>query len=707
MSDNTAALRSAASAFFLTNQRSADVLAQAHAAIAQAYASQRTVMTWLPDHPELFHMTLELVSDNDLYNAAMLVCKQWKHTIATQLHPRILVHLTLMDGFTGHGCRDHGGRKAFFMPIVRLWRTGQIAIEEIKKEARCLAAGLQRMREVKHAAASAWLLPVSAGLRELPPGHLDSLNTFELRGADMDFSAMPDLDVHANRLLEQQQRGHPAAPMGCNEPPRRSARPPAIRWIDMRVANGVTELIDKLRLLACHNLAAVHEVGVWWSQTGPPDVHMVEVGGNRTTALIGALRPLCHLRSLVLELDGLSNAQLQAVETAWLRCSAPALECLRISAAYLDDDDADRLLVGVCESVRLKLRSLQELTLLLHGLETIRAKSLDSLVRDKSFRDAFRCHPSLRLVHIISGGSVDDLNQAMTTMQSLPKLESLVLGQLDCQAPSARSDAAFTPACQLADFLYEIPQLRSLGVLSDTATEMYEGHGRGSSLASIEADIAKERGQPWEELPPGLSAISWLSAWLETGRLEDRLTECKTKIPMRGTSLWRELTRPTVESPWKPAELDICPPGLRHLRVFINSPPFSYLLDLTRACVLCLPRLQTLHLIIYGCTLPVPAIVVAFAMFGQPPSTAAGTTRLRRLKLCFVGDNERDVPDDAFLMELRECLARHVSRGGACVCDATSMAPGEDESRRVFDTGVDLQLWGVDGCGIHDTKQWL
>ena len=269
-----------------------------------------------------------------------------------------------------------------------------------------------------------------------------------------------------------------------------------------------------------------------------------------------------------------------------------------------------------------RLSELQSLTLVMHFDYDLGFDEMEPL----------RAHAKLRHLALDGIEYIDDSSRLLQLLATLPSLESLFLPK-----NSGWSDPPEFKA-RLADFLSK-GNMRSLGVVRDAIVGMYwpyagpDSNGADVHRAKRESQL-RDSQQPWaDDLLGGCvwSALSEAEDSPDASTLYDKC--CCVEPPQPNTSLWRLLSIPTVPSPFDYHNVSR-PYALEHLLVEINSPSFSYLADLARACAHSFPLLKTLHIEMYGCELPNVEICAALWWLAKPPPTPAGTMRLQHLTLC-------------------------------------------------------------------------
>jgi hypothetical protein len=220
----------------------------------------------------------------------------------------------------------------------------------------------------------------------------------------------------------------------------------------------------------------------------------------------------------------------------------------------------------------------------------------------------------------------------------------------------------------LADFLLAMPHLRRIGKIRDVHTFMYAPYVVGTDETKARASMALEAQQPWvSTIPcavelktdfydrerisslydPGQSPYALLNACTSEPDASSLYDRCNIREPVARTSLWRLLlaSPPSIVSPWVP-RLHQPALALEHLHVDINGPCFSHLHDLSKACVTCMPRLKTLRLDFYGCTMSCVDICAGLWWFVKPPLTVAGTLRLEHLLIVFGAESSQHMSQD-------------------------------------------------------------
>ena len=612
----------------------------------------------------MFLHVLETLDDHTLYEVVPLVCQQWRHA---DLTPRLLVHLFL--GTTDRCSPVPGGR-----PPRRITR------------------GSSRR---------AWRLPVV-----VLPSYTVTVD---------DDTVTIDHDGNRRRLLKL-----PASPPSIDQLLARCSglqRQPTqagIRWLDICANRGEAQAIEYLALassvVAWPGNTTLAELRLELDDPTDQGVHLPAV----------CFAPFLGVTSLDLRL-GVSGSQVMHLhDWDWLVELLPrftALQTLRWEGTDWRDKWVEQLMRSLAQL------PLQGLTLVIDELadDTLCTRELEPL----------RGHATLRHLAVMDSHgeylNLSDNNDGwgkhgeylIQLLSTLPSLESVLL---------PGDWAGVTKLKQpLAEFLGRNSNLRSLGVVHDAITNMYWPHAEGAierftnqgdaiangmNFWSFESrGRRRDSQQPWAEESLGGYVWTSLSEAEDDPEALNFYSRCciagPDESPMPNTSLWRLLRVPTVKSPFEFHDV-VRPYALQHLRVTVNSPNFTYLADLARACAHSFPLLKTLQITMLCCQLPNVEICAALWWLTKPPPTPAGKLRLQHLTI-IIGtesaqgaafDESKDVGFCPFQLEY--ALDRYFGRGGACTCvvgvSPFSPAANDPDDARKKKRFLELLETGVHGC---------
>ena len=600
---------------------------------------------------DMFLHVLETLDDHTLYEVVPLVCQQWHHA---DLTPRLLVHLFL--GTSDRCSPVPGGR-----PPRRITR------------------GSSRR---------AWRLPVVV----LPSYTVivdDDTVTIDHDGNRRRLLKLPATPPSLDQLLAR-----------CSGLQRRPTQA-GVRWLDICANRGEEQAIEYLALASSVVDFALAELRLELDDPTDQDLRLPDY----------CFAPFFGVTSLDLRL-GLSDSQapVNVHDWDWLVELLPrfaALQTLRWECADWRDKWVEQLMRSLAQL------PLQGLTLVIDDIETLCTRELEPLRGHATLRHlaVIDSHGEYLNLHDDGGGKNGEY--LLHLLSTLPSLESVLLpgdwvGRTELKLP-------------LADFLGNQSNLRSLGVVHDAITNMYWPHAEGAEPADLlyttnlwsydSRQRRRDSQQPWAEEPLGGYVWTSLSEAQDDPEASNLYSRCciagPDESPVPNTSLWRLLRVPTVTSPFEFHNV-VRPYALQHLRVTVNSPNFTYLADLARACAHSFPLLKTLQITMLCCQLPNVEICAALWWLAKPPPTPAGKLRLQHLTI-IIGtesaqgaayDEDKDV---GFCpTQLEYALDRYFGRGGACTCvvgvSPFSPAANDPDDARKKKRFLELLETGVHGC---------
>lgn len=627
-----------------TNEPHADALRSVRAIVVQAVQERRTIMNSLMESADLFSYFLDRLNDRTLLLAS-IVCKHWRSSIHN-LRPRTFVHLVFDPPMCPRNIQ-HG-----------LLSEAGFRIDHTNCVLRRLCRGFHKD------AARAWLLQVDIvleGSRLMETARPAMESEWEI------VDRVPDLEVAAEQAGLQLANRSPCAPV--------------VRWLDI-AASCQTDLLPVLEEINIRQWEGLEALSCHFDRPpvdGPSDGPSSWLSVPRQGLFYEHFRPsfVFQLTSLTLNL----GVQVESEPGDWeaLASELPLLKCLkhlRWRSGYQDYDWAvtshHPLVDVLLESVS-RIPTLEAANIWVdsrHEATECKTATLEKL----------RGHASLRELNLAAGraGSRGNIGDLLAIASTLPVLESLQLEELALETTGRFSNQALpADARPLAMFLETNPQLRRLGIVYEAATAMYWPYvSNGTQLAPsdwlLALEVAEElqSPQPWDDPAPGRDEWELLNECELEGDAMALYSRCKLIDPLPNASLWRLLRPPVAISPFQPTLLrPYC--RLEHLSVFINSPGFSYLHDLSHACAHCMPRLKTLRLEMHSPTETVVGIVAGLWWLVKPPQTLAGKLCLKRLCIMY----SEPVPD-----EMVDNLHHYLSRYLGHACAVTIAIEDEAES---------------------------